>query len=212
VVKSRGDISGRKLHYAHDYEFIKDLSEVVEKLKPTALIGVSGKHGLFTRPVLEAMARHNERPIIFSLSNPTSKSECTAEEAYTATEGRAIFASGSPFDPVMFSGKKLVPAQGNNVYIFPGVGLGVIASGAQHVIDEMFFVAAKTLAHEVSAEDLEQGSAYPPLSRIREVSATVAAAVAEVAYERGLATAPRPVDMAAHIKSLMYDPKYRSYV
>ncbi|MCL4503906.1 MAG: NAD-dependent malic enzyme [Deltaproteobacteria bacterium] len=212
VVKSRSDLAGRKLHYAHDHAFIQDLAEVVEDLKPTALIGVSGKHGLFTRPVLEAMARHNERPIIFSLSNPTSKSECTAEEAYTATEGRAIFASGSPFDPVIFNGKKLVPAQGNNVYIFPGVGLGVIASGAQHVIDEMFFVAAKTLAHEVSADDLEQGSVYPPLSRIREVSATVAAAVAEVAYERGLATAPRPDDMAAHIKSLMYEPKYQSYI
>ena len=124
VVKNRSDLTGRKLLYAHDHEFIKDLAEVVEALKPTALIGVSGKHGLFARPVLEAMARHNERPIVFSLSNPTSKSECTAEEAYTSTEGRAIFASGSPFDPVMVNGKKLVPAQGNNVYIFPGVGLG----------------------------------------------------------------------------------------
>jgi malate dehydrogenase (oxaloacetate-decarboxylating)(NADP+) len=212
VVKSRSDLAGRKLHYAHDHEFIQNLPEVVEDLKPTILIGVSAKHGLFTRPVLEAMARHNERPIIFSLSNPTSKSECTAEEAYTATEGRAIFASGSPFDPVIFNGKKLTPAQGNNVYIFPGVGLGVIASGAQHVIDEMFFVAAKVLAHEVSADDLEQGSVYPPLSRIREVSASIAAAVAEVAYQRGLATKPRPADIAAHIKSLMYEPKYQSYI
>ena len=212
VVKSRSDLTGRKLLYAHDHEFIRDLPEVVETLKPTALIGVSAKHGLFARPVLEAMGRQNERPIVFSLSNPTSKSECTAAEAYTATEGRAIFASGSPFDPVMVNGKKLVPAQGNNVYIFPGVGLGVIACGAQHVIDEMFFVAAKVLAHEVSADDLEQGSVYPPLARIREVSATIAAAVAEVAYQRGLATRPRPEDLAAHIKSLMYEPKYQSYI
>ena len=212
VVKSRSDLTGRKLLYAHDHEFIRDLPEVVEALKPTALIGVSAKHGLFARPVLEAMGRQNERPIVFSLSNPTSKSECTAAEAYTATEGRAIFASGSPFDPVMVNGKKLVPAQGNNVYIFPGVGLGVIACGAQHVIDEMFFVAAKVLAHEVSADDLEQGSVYPPLARIREVSATIAAAVAEVAYQRGLATRPRPEDLAAHIKSLMYEPKYQSYI
>ena len=212
VVKSRSDLTGRKLLYAHDHEFIRNLPEVVETLKPTALIGVSAKHGLFARPVLEAMGRQNERPIVFSLSNPTSKSECTAAEAYTATEGRAIFASGSPFDPVMVNGKKLVPAQGNNVYIFPGVGLGVIACGAQHVIDEMFFVAAKVLAHEVSADDLEQGSVYPPLARIREVSATIAAAVAEVAYQRGLATRPRPEDLAAHIKSLMYEPKYQSYI
>ena len=212
VVKSRSDLTGRKLLYAHDHEFIRDLPEVVEALKPTALIGVSARHGLFTRPVLEAMGRQNERPIVFSLSNPTSKSECTAAEAYTWTEGRAIFASGSPFDPVVLEGKRLVPAQGNNVYIFPGVGLGVIACGAQQVIDEMFFVAAKVLAHEVSADDLEQGSVYPPLARIREVSATVAAAVAEVAYQRGLATKPRPADLAAHIKSLMYEPKYQSYI
>ncbi len=212
VVKSRSDLTGRKLIYAHDHEFIQDLAEVVEALKPTALIGVSAKHGLFTRPVLEAMGRHHERPIVFSLSNPTSKSECTAAEAYTATEGRAIFASGSPFAPVVLEGKRLVPAQGNNVYIFPGVGLGVIASGAQHVIDEMFFMAAKVLAQAVSADDLEQGSVYPPLARIREVSATIAAAVAEVAYQRGLATRPRPEDLVAHIKSLMYEPKYQSYI
>ncbi|MCX5888515.1 MAG: NAD-dependent malic enzyme [Deltaproteobacteria bacterium] len=212
VVKSRSDLSGRKLRYAHDYEFIHDLPAVVESLKPTALIGVSGKRGLFTRPVLEAMARLNDRPIIFPLSNPTSKAECTAEAAYSATAGRAIFASGSPFAPVILNGKKLVPAQGNNVYIFPGVGLGLIACGARQVTDEMFLVAAKTLAHEVSADDLETGSVYPPLTRIREVSAAIAAAVAEVAYQRGLATKPQPDDLLAHIKSLRYEPQYQSYV
>ncbi len=212
VVKSRLDLSGRKLHYAHDHEFISDLPAVVAALKPTAIIGVSGKHGLFTRPVLEAMAAVNERPIVFSLSNPTSKAECTAEEAYTWTGGRAVFASGSPFEPVTYEGKRLVPAQGNNVYIFPGVGLGVIASGARQVTEEMFFAAAQALASEVSAGDLEQGSVYPPLARIREVSAAIAAVVAEVAYRRDLATRPRPDDLAAYIKSLMYEPKYQSYV
>jgi malate dehydrogenase (oxaloacetate-decarboxylating)(NADP+) len=212
VVKSRGDLSGRKLRYAHEHECLTDLQAIVEALKPTALIGVSGKQGLFASPVLEAMARLNERPLIFSLSNPTSRTECTAAEAYTATEGRAIFASGSPFDPIILEDKKLVPSQGNNVYIFPGVGLGVIASGARQVTDEMFFATAQALASEVSADDLEQGSVFPPLARIREVSATIAATVAEVAYQSGLATRPRPEDLAAYIKSLMYEPKYHSYI
>lgn len=212
VVKGRSDLSGRKLRYAHDHEYIGGLQEVVETLKPAAIIGVSGKAGLFARPVLEAMAGVNERPIVFPLSNPTSRSECTAAEAYTWTGGRAIFASGSPFDPVILDGKKLAPAQGNNVYIFPGLGLGAIACGARHVSEEMFFVAAKALASEVSAGDLEQGRVYPPLARIREVSATIAAAVIEVAYRRGLATNPKPDDIPAYLKSLMYEPKYQSYV
>ena len=212
VVKSRGDLAGRKLLYAHDHEFSADLPTVAETVKPTAIIGLSGKHGIFTAPLLKAMARLNERPIIFALSNPTSKAECTAAEAYLGTEGRAIFASGSPFAPVTLEGKTLVPAQGNNVYIFPGVGLGVIASGARHVADEMFFVAAQTLASQVSADDLEQGRVFPPLARIREVAAGVAAAVAEVAYRRGLATKPQPDDLPGYIKSLMYEPKYQSYV
>jgi malate dehydrogenase (oxaloacetate-decarboxylating)(NADP+) len=212
VVKGRSDLSGHKRRYAHGHEFIPDFLGAVEALQPTAIIGVSGRFGGFTGPVLEAMARINERPIVFSLSNPTSNSECTAGEAYRYTEGRAIFASGSPFEPVVLEGKRLVPAQGNNVYIFPGVGLGAIACGARHVTDEMFFVAAKTLASAVSAEDLEQGSVYPPLTRIREVSATIATAVAEVGYQRDLATKPRPENLSAYIRSQMYEPSYLSYV
>jgi malate dehydrogenase (oxaloacetate-decarboxylating)(NADP+) len=212
LVKSRSDLTGHKLRYAHDHEFIWDLGAIVETLKPTAVIGFSAQPGLFTAKILEAMAHLNERPIIFALSNPTSKAECTAAEAYHGTAGRAIFASGSPFDPVTLEGKTLVPAQGNNVYIFPGVGLGVIASGARHVIEEMFFVAAQTLAHAVSDEDLGQGRIYPPLARIREVSAAIAAAVAEVAYRRDLATKPKPDDIPAFIKSLIYEPRYQSYV
>ncbi|OGP70449.1 MAG: NAD-dependent malic enzyme [Deltaproteobacteria bacterium RBG_13_60_28] len=212
VVKSRSDLTGHKLDYAHDHEFLPDFLTAVETLKPTAIIGVCGKARMFTRPVLEAMARINARPLVFSLSNPTSNTECTAEEAYTWTEGRAIYTSGSPFDPVIFQGKKFVPAQGNNVYIFPGVGLGVLACQARQVTDEMFFVAAKTLAAAVSESDLEQGSLFPPLPKIREVSADIAAAVAEVAYQRGLATLPKPEDLLAFIKSQMYEPKYLSYV
>ena len=211
VVKSRSDLTGRKLRYAHDHEFIWDLAAIVETLQPTAIIGVSGQHGLFAPPILETMGRINDRPIIFPLSNPTSKAECTAEEAYIATAGRAIFASGSPFAPVVFAGKTLVPGQGNNVYIFPGIGLGVIASGARHVIDKMFFAAAKALAAQISPADLEQGRVYPSLTRIREVAAAIAAAVAEVAYQHDLATRPRPDDILAAIKSQMYEPQYRSY-
>ncbi len=212
VVKTRSDLTGRKLRYAHDHEFIWDLAAIVETLKPTAIIGLSGKQGLFTRPILNAMARLNDRPIIFALSNPTSKAECTAEEAYSETVGRAIFASGSPFGPVTVEGKTLVPGQGNNVYIFPGVGLGVIASQARQVTDEMFFVAARTLAQAVLAEDLAQGRIFPPVARIREVSAAIAAAVADVAFQRDLATVPRPDDIPGYIKSLRYEPEYKSYV
>ena len=212
VVKSRSDLSGHKLRYAHDHEFIPNFLAAVEALRPKAIIGVSGRAHGFTQPILETMARLNERPLVFSLSNPTSNTECTAEEAYRWTEGRAIYASGSPFDPVMVNGKRLVPAQGNNVYIFPGVGLGVIAVGARHVTDEMFFVAAQALAAEVSPADLEQGSVYPSLTRIRQVSVKVATAVAEVAYQSELATKPRPEDLEAYIASLMYEPKYQSYV
>jgi len=212
VVKSRNDLTEHKLPYAHDHEFLPDLLSAVESLRPTAIIGVSGQPSTFTRPVLDAMARFNKRPIVFALSNPTSRAECTAEEAYTWTQGRAIFASGSPFDPVTIHGKTYVPGQGNNAYIFPGVGLGVIACEARLVTDKMFFAAAKALAHEVSEADLAQGRIYPPLARIRDVSAFIATAVAEVAYNRGLATKPKPEDLLTSIKSQMYEPKYQSYV
>jgi malate dehydrogenase (oxaloacetate-decarboxylating)(NADP+) len=154
------------------------------------------------------MARINQRPIVFALSNPTSKAECSAEEAYRHTEGRALFACGSPYDPVEFDGETFVPRQGNNSYIFPGIGLGAIASGTRLVTDEMFMAAAHTLAHLVSESDIKQGSLFPALARIREVSARIAAAVAEVAYKRGLATGQPPKDLNAYIQSQMYDPHY----
>jgi malate dehydrogenase (oxaloacetate-decarboxylating)(NADP+) len=158
------------------------------------------------------MSRLNLRPIVFALSNPTSKAECTAEEACNWSEGRAVFASGSPFKPVQYQGKTLVPGQGNNAYIFPGVGLGVIACEAKLVTDQMFFAAAKALAGEVSDQDLERGQIFPPLERIREVSATIAARVAEVAYLEGLARKRKPKDLLAFIKSQMFEPRYKSYI
>jgi len=208
VVESRDDLAEQKRAYAHPHAPVNDFARAVEALEPTAIIGVSGQPGSFTREVVERMAKLNRRPIVFALSNPTSKAECTAEQAYTWSGGRAVFASGSPFEPVDFEGRRLVPGQGNNAYIFPGVGLGVIVSGAQRVTDEMFFVAARVLAELVTEDDLAQGRVYPPLSSIREVSSRIAVAVADVAFERGLTSVSRPLDLYAAVCDYMFDPRY----
>ncbi len=212
VVKGRTNLNAQKMPYAHEHQFHQDLLSAIESIRPQIIIGASGQPGKFTKPVLEAMARFNERPVIFSLSNPTSKTECTAKDAYIWTQGRAIFASGSPFAPVDFEGKTYIPSQANNACIFPGVGLGVIACEANRVIDEMFFAAAKVLAHQVSESDLERGLVYPPLTRIRKFSFAIALAVAEVAYNRGLAGKPKPDNLEAYIKSQIYEPNYVSYI
>ncbi len=212
VVKSRKDLVEHKLGFAHDHAPAATLLEAVEKVKPTALIGVSGMPQTFDEPVVRAMARLNPRPVIFALSNPTSQAECTAEQAYGWTGGRAIFASGSPFAPVTLDERTHVPGQGNNSYIFPGVGLGVMAADATRVTDEMFYVAARTLASLVTGEDLAVGRIYPDLSRIREVSAAIGTAVAEVAFARSLTRMGRPTDLAAHVKASMFVPEYPAYV
>jgi malate dehydrogenase (oxaloacetate-decarboxylating)(NADP+) len=210
VIRSRNDLAHHKQPYAHEREAIGAFPEALRAVRPTAIIGVAATGGTFTREVLEDMARLNARPIVFALSNPTSKSECTAEEAYRHTGGRALFACGSPFDPVRLATHTLVPRQGNNSYIFPGVGLGVIASGARSVTDTMFMAAARALAAEVSDADLAQGSLYPALPRIRDVSAAIAADVAEAAYEAGLARGERPADLDAFVRGQMYEPRYTS--
>ena len=212
VVKSRSDLAEHKRPYAHDHAPIGDFLAAIRTLKPTAIVGVAAVGGTFTKEVLEEMARINTQPIVFALSNPTSKAECTAEEAYRHTGGRALFACGSPFDPVTLNGRTFVPRQGNNSYIFPGIGLGAIASRAQRITDEMFMAAAHSLAHDVTESDLAQGSLYPALPRIREVSANIAARVAEAAYRRGLAAGREPQDVLAHVTSQMYEPTYSSYV
>ncbi|MBX3056116.1 MAG: NAD-dependent malic enzyme [Anaerolineae bacterium] len=211
VESSRTDLAEHKLPYAHDHAPLTTFLEAVEALQPTGIIGVSGMPRMFTQPVVEAMARLNEQPIVFALSNPTANSECTAEEAYRWTNGRAIFASGSPFDPVELDGRTYIPGQGNNSYIFPGVGLGVVSTGARHVTDDMFLAAAQTLAQLVTPADLAAGLIYPSLKRIREVSAHIATAVAEVAYAHNLATVPRPTDLLAFMQAQMYQPVYRDY-
>jgi len=213
VVKSRTDLAEQKIAYAVDHKFTNDYLELVDSLAPTALIGVSGQPSVFTPAILQRMAKINERPIIFALSNPTSKAECTAEAAYTETDGRAVFASGSPFAPVTFKGKTFVPGQGNNAYIFPGVGLGVVATRSRRVTREMFLAAARVLASQVGENDLNMGRIYPSLQSIRQVSSAIALATAEVAYKRGLAAQlPKPIDLPAYIKSLMYEPVYLNYV
>jgi malate dehydrogenase (oxaloacetate-decarboxylating)(NADP+) len=212
VVKSRKDLAAHKKPYARKHEFLTDLLEAVRVCRPTGIIGVSGKAQSFTEPIVREMAAINEQPIVFALSNPTSKAECTAEQAYTWTDGRGIYASGSPFDPVTYRGKTHVPTQGNNAYIFPGLGLGAILSGAKHVTDEMFYAAARTVANMTTQDMLDQGSILPPLEEIRDVSATIATAVATYAWDEGLATAERPNDVMAYVRANMYDPRYESYV
>ncbi|MDH4044750.1 MAG: NAD-dependent malic enzyme [Gemmatimonadota bacterium] len=212
VVRSRTDLARHKLPYAHEHEGIKDLEKIVEALRPTCIIGVSGQPQTFTEQILHKMGEFNERPMVFSLSNPTANSECTAEQAYRYTDGRAIFASGSPFPPCQYDGKTFIPGQGNNAYIFPGLGLGVIASRAKHVTDEMFYIAASTLAHMVTEEYLAQGTIFPPLERIREVSHAIGTAVAQEAYDTGLATAPRPKNLSEYVRSLQYEPEYEMYL
>jgi malate dehydrogenase (oxaloacetate-decarboxylating)(NADP+) len=208
VVASRADLAEHKRPFAHADQSIADFPSAVRELCPSAIIGVAAVGGTFTGEVLQDMARINRRPIVLALSNPTSKSECTAEQAYRYTGARALFACGSPFDAVVLEDRTYVPRQGNNSYIFPGVGLGVIASGARRVTDEMFMAAARTLAKLVTEEDLAQGSLYPALPRIREVSAEIGAAVAQVAHRRGLATMTPPADVLAYVKAQMYNPRY----
>ncbi len=211
VVASRLGLAPHKLAYAHEHARVPDFISAIRSLRPTAIIGVGATAGMFNRDVIEEMSRMNQRPIVFALSNPTSKSECTAEQAYAWSEGRALFASGSPFDPVTLDGRRFVPRQGNNSYIFPGVGLGVVAVRASRVTNEMFMAAARTLARHVSESDLAQGSLYPPLNKVRDVSAHIAAAVADVAFRRGLADMERPDDLLEYMRSQMYDPRYQAY-
>ncbi|KAI4381054.1 hypothetical protein MLD38_007171 [Melastoma candidum] len=213
IVSSRKEtLQHFKKPWAHEHGPLQNLVDVVKAIRPTVLIGTSGVGRTFTKEVVEAMASLNEKPIILALSNPTSQSECTAQEAYRWSEGRAIFASGSPFAPVEYEGKVFVPGQANNAYIFPGFGLGLIMSGAIRVHDNMLLAASEALAAEVTQENFDKGLIYPPFSNIRMISANIAASVAAKAYELGLATRlPQPVDLVKFAESCMYSPAYRNY-
>lgn len=209
MVQSRTDLADFQKVFAIDHAPIDTFVDAVRTLKPTGIIGVSTVPKLFSQAVIEAMSEINERPIIFPYSNPTSRSECTAEEAYRWSNGRAIFASGSPFEPVQIEGQQFVPGQGNNVYIFPAMGMAVFATEATRVTEDMFIVAAKAVAEQVSDESLDKGLIYPPQSRILEASMHVAASVAAYIFDHGFARVERPADLAAHIKSAAYAPAYR---
>jgi malate dehydrogenase (oxaloacetate-decarboxylating)(NADP+) len=212
VVKSRNNLNEQKLLYAHQLGKETELLSAVKITQPSVLIGVSGQKGAFTEPIVCEMIKGNKRPIIFALSNPTSKSECTPEQAYNWTDGHAIFASGSPFDPVQYNNKIFHPGQGNNAYIFPGVGLGVVVSRASLVTDEMFITAAETLADMLSDADLEKGRLYPPLTDIREISINIAVQVAEVAFDKNIARVSRPENLIQTIEEMMFSSKYPLYV
>lgn len=207
VVKSRKNLAAHKLAYAHDHE-PADLLQAVASIKPHILIGATGSANAFTEEVIRLMSNLNPLPTIFALSNPTSRAECTAEQVYQWSHGRAIFSSGSPFAPVKFQGKLFHPGQGNNAYIFPGMGLGIVASAANYMSDEMFIAAAKILASSVSEQDLQNGTLYPPLSKIRHVSLQIAVAVACIAYEQQLTEQCRPNDLESFIATQMYQPIY----
>ena len=208
MVTSRTDLADFQKPFAHDHAPMSSFAAAIEAIKPTAIIGVSTVPKLFNQQVIEAMARVNERPIIFPYSNPTSRSECTAEEAYKWSDGRAIFASGSPFPPLEIGGRKFIPGQGNNVYIFPAMGMAVLATEAARVTEEMFIVAAKAVAEQVTDSSLASGLIYPPQSQILDASLRVAAKVAAHVFDKGLARVKRPDDIEAHIRATAYRPQY----
>ncbi|XP_055377030.1 NADP-dependent malic enzyme isoform X2 [Condylostylus longicornis] len=207
--RPKGGLNEHKLHFAHDHEPIDTLVDAVNILKPTILIGAAAIGGAFTKEIIEKMAELNEKPVIFALSNPTIKAECTAEQAYTWSKGSAIFASGSPFDPFEYEGKVYTPGQGNNAYIFPGVALGVICAGMLRIPEECFLMSAERLAKLCSDEQLEKGCLYPPLSEITNCSVEIAEQIMQYAYDKDLATLrPEPKDKIAFIRSQMYDTNY----
>lgn len=208
IVAGRGHLTDKKRRYAHAHAPTDDFLDAIRQLRPTAIVGVAGQGGRFDEDVVTTLSDLNPRPIVFALSNPTSKSECTAEQAYAWSSGRAIFASGSPFAPVQRGTHTFVPGQGNNAMIFPGVGLGLVASEARHVSEEVFSVAARTLADQVTARELADGSVFPRVSRIRDVSFHIAVAVAAQVQAEGNAGRCVEGSWAPVIREHIYDPRY----
>uniref|UniRef100_UPI00358DFD19 NADP-dependent malic enzyme-like isoform X2 n=1 Tax=Myxine glutinosa TaxID=7769 RepID=UPI00358DFD19 len=214
IVKGRGSLNAEKEIFAHEHAPVKYLAEAVKTLKPSVLIGVAAIGGAFTEDILRDMAETNEQPVIFALSNPTSKAECSAEQCYSTTKGRGIFASGSPFPPVTLpDGRVLYPGQGNNAYVFPGLALGVVACGARTINEELFLTAAETIVKLVTNEHLAEGRLYPPLGSIQEVSLKIAVKVLERAYADGVASVhPEPADKMDFVRSHLYSYHYENFL
>ena len=206
IVRGRTDLLPHNLPYAHDHPQLAFV-DAMEAIRPQILIGATGAPGTFTQQVVERMSAINPRPVIFALSNPTSKAECTAEQAYVWSRGAAVFCSGSPFGECQYDGRVFRPGQGNNAYVFPGIGLGAVTSRARVIPDAFFLTAARTLASLVTDHDLEAGALYPRLREIRNVSLAIAVSVADQAFELGLARRPRPADLKIEIEDYMYDPR-----
>lgn len=214
IVKNRpsGGVTGPKIRFAQEHAPVDKLVDVVKLVKPTAIIGAAAVAGAFTEEILTLMGNNNERPIVFALSNPTSKAECTAEQAYSVTKGRCVFASGSPFPAVTYNGKTFHPGQGNNAYIFPGIALATILCDIRSITDEVFLESAKLLADMVDEKSLSMGLVYPPLSRILQVSTDLAIGLINYAYKHKLAYHyPEPEDKETFVKSYQYDMNYKSF-
>jgi malate dehydrogenase (oxaloacetate-decarboxylating)(NADP+) len=205
---SRTDLNNWQKPFAHPAQPSTDLVHTIETLKPTILIGVSTKGGAFTQQVVEAMSRLNERPIIFALSNPTNKCECTAEQAYTWSNGKALYAAGVQFPDVELDGKTFHPGQANNFYIFPAVGLATYVAQPTRITDECFIVAAQASADQVGPSLRDRGMLFPSQSEILEMEVTTAIRVAEYMFDAGLAHAQRPHDLREWVEAQLYQPQY----
>jgi malate dehydrogenase (oxaloacetate-decarboxylating)(NADP+) len=208
---SRTDLFDFQRQYAHPHAPSRDFVACIEFIRPTAILGVSTVGKTFTRPVVEAMSRINDRPIIFALSNPTEHAECTPEEAYQWSKGKALYAAGVQFPPVSDGGRTFLPGQANNFYIFPAVGMAIHATQAKRVTDEMFIEAAHALADQITPAELQQGLLFPPQSNILETEIKIAARVAKVVFDSHLACVAQPDDYEAFIRSHVYQPKYRNF-
>jgi malate dehydrogenase (oxaloacetate-decarboxylating)(NADP+) len=207
---TRKDLVDFQQPYAHQHAATRDFTAAIESIKPTTIIGVSTIGGAFNQEVVEAMSKINDRPVILALSNPTDHAECTPEQAYTWSKGRAIYAAGVQFAPVHLNGQTFLPGQANNFYIFPAVGMAIFATQAKRVTDEMFIEAGQAVADQVPPELLKQGLLYPQQSNILEIEIQTAARVAKLVFDAGLARVPRPDDMVAFIHQHAYTPKYKN--
>jgi malate dehydrogenase (oxaloacetate-decarboxylating)(NADP+) len=205
----RTDLVDFQKPYAHSHPPTHDFSGAIQSIKPTTIIGVSTIGGAFTRQVVETISQINERPVILALSNPTEHAECTAEQAYTWSKGKAIYAAGVQFPPVHLDGQTFLPGQANNFYIFPAIGMGVFATQASRVTDNMFIEAARGVADQVPSELLNQGLLYPLQANILETEIKTASRVAKLVFDSGLARVQRPADMDAFIREHVYKPQYR---